>query len=85
MVSDCPFRKMLTMPMFSVTRPSHGVQLHIETTGPLIFAKASRLNPEKLAVAKQEFAKMEEIGIIQRSKSAWSSPIHIVDKRDGSF
>ena len=90
-VSDCPFRKMLqdrpslTMPTFSVTWPSHGVQLHIKTTGPLIFMRARRLSPEKLAVAKQEFAKMEEMGIIQRSKLAWSSPLHMVDKKDGSF
>ena len=86
-VTDCPFCRMLqerpalTTPTFSITWPSHGVQLYIETTGPPIFARVRRLSPKKLAIAKQEFAEMEEMGIIQRSKLAWSSPLHMVDKK----
>ena len=28
---------------------------------------------------------MEDLGIIQRSKSPWASPLHIVPKKDGGF
>ena len=86
-MTDCPFCRMLqerpalTTPTFLITWPSHGVQLYIETTGPPIFARVRRLSPKKLAIAKQEFAEMEEMGIIQRSKLAWSSPLHMVDKK----
>ena len=61
------------------------MQLHIPTTGPLVHAKARRLNSEKLAVAKNEFATMEELGIIRGSCSPWSSPLHIVGKKDGGL
>ena len=39
---------------------------------------------EKLAVAKKEFLQMERDGIVQRSNSPWSSPLHMVRKPDGS-
>ena len=51
--------------------------------GPLVFAKARHLDPEKLASAKAEFAKMEAAVLIQRSSSPWSSPLHMVKKSDG--
>ena len=73
----------LTQPKFSGSNTKHGVVLHIPTTGPPVRARARRLRPDKLAAAKAEFQKMEEMGIVRRSNSCWSSPLHVVDKPDG--
>ena len=42
----------LTQPTFSVSAVKHGVEHHIATTGPPVYARARRLDPTKLAVAK---------------------------------
>ena len=59
------FPELLT-PHFDSTVNKHGVEHHIITHGPPVHAQARRLNPEKLAAAKAEFLKMEEMGIIRR-------------------
>jgi hypothetical protein len=45
----------------SLTRPApkHGIMHSIETTGRPVFAKARRLDPEKLRIAKEEFRQLE--------------------------
>ena len=65
--------------------PSHGVYHHIQTTGPPVFAKARRLDTDKLAEAKAEFDKLEAEGIVRRSDSPWASPLHMVKKDDGTW
>ena len=75
----------LTRPTFSATTTKHGVEHHIETRGPPIYARARRLNPDRLAVARSEFANMERLGIIRHSDSPWASPLHIVPKPDGGW
>ena len=51
-------------------RPAlHEVSHSIKTTGRPVFAKARRLDPEKLAQAKEEFAGLEKAGIIRHSDS----------------
>ncbi len=59
------------------------VEHHIQTTGPPIASKFRRLDPDKLAAAKAEFLQLERDGIVQRSNSPWSSPLHMVRKLDG--
>ncbi|XP_025763337.1 uncharacterized protein LOC112846992 isoform X1 [Oreochromis niloticus] len=75
----------LTVPTFSSTVTKHGVEHYITTVGPPVFARARRLDPAKLAVAREEFATMERLGIVQRSNSAWASPLHMVPKSDGRW
>ena len=55
---------------FKNKETQHGIQHHIVTAGPPVFAKARRLDVEKLEITKADFAKMEEAGIIQRSSSS---------------
>ena len=86
---DEEFAKLLagfpdvTMPLFSNPSSKHGVELFTPTNGPPLHARARRLPPDKLQLAKDEFRKMEELGIIRRSNSQWSSPLHMVPKPSG--
>jgi len=73
----------LITPTFSAVQAKHRVRHHIQTTGPPRKARAQRLPPDKLAVAKAEFEKMQQLGIIRRSSSQHSSPLHMVSKADG--
>ncbi|GFN86369.1 transposon ty3-g Gag-Pol polyprotein [Plakobranchus ocellatus] len=72
-------------PHFHHSTNKHGVEHHIVTHGPPTHARARRLDLEKLSAAKSEFLRIEEMGIVRRSKSAWSSPLHIVPKSDGKW
>lgn len=75
---------LLTTPTFSHATAKHGVQHHVITRGPLPRARARRLPPDKLTIARKEFQKMEDLGIVRRSNSHCASPLHMVDKSDGS-
>lgn len=59
----------ITTPQFQSAAPKHWAMHHIGTTGPPLHAGASRLPPAKLLQAKEEFRKMEKIGIVHRSDS----------------
>jgi len=63
----------------------HNVQHVIETTGRPISSRYRRLDPQKLAAAKKEFEELEKQGIVRRSSSSWSSPLHMVKKPDGTW
>jgi hypothetical protein len=65
--------------------PKHKIRHTIETTGRPVFAKACRLDPDKLCKAEAEFCELDAAGIIRRSDSPWSSPLHMVHKKDGSW
>src|SRR5450830_283200 len=66
-------------------KPLHGVQHTIETTGRPVFAKSRRLDSDKLRSAESEFRTLEGLGIVRRSDSPWSSPLHMVAKPDGTW
>ena len=72
-------------PTFSSADVKHGVRHFVPTTGAPIHARARRLAPDKLAVAKREFLEMEHMGIIRKSNSPWASPLHIVPKPNGGW
>ena len=59
----------LSTPSFKPKEVSHGVKHHIPTNCRPIQSKVRPLNPEKLAIAKQEFEKLVELGICYRGKS----------------
>jgi hypothetical protein len=77
-------------PAISRRLPPHGVQHVISTVGQPSTARfrrldPTRLDPTRLAAAKAEFQAMLDEGIIRRSCSQWSSPLHMVRKKDGSW
>ncbi len=63
----------------------HGVRHVIQTIGQPATAKFRQLDPTWLATAKKEFQAMLDQGIIRRSSSQWSSLLHMVQKKDGSW
>lgn len=63
----------------------HGVKHHLQTSGPPVTARFHRLDATKLVAAKKIFAEWEAGGIIRRSSSAYSSLLHMVAKKDGSW
>ena len=85
--SDDPYLTLLSEfpTLLRVNSPDtpilHNVQHHIETTGPPVSARPRHLAPEHFSIAKQEFEHMMQLGIIQPSKSAWSSALHMVPKK----
>lgn len=88
---DSPYQHILKK-FPDLARPSAQAQIttdsiyhYIETRGPPVTCKARRLPPERYKAAKEEFTKMIEAGICRPSRSPWSSPLHIVYKKDGSM
>ena len=75
----------ILVPKFSEPTAKHRVVLQIPRTGRLVFAKARRLPPDKLAAAKAAFDDMSRAGVVRQSKNAWSSPLHMVPKDEGSW
>ena len=70
----------ISNPSFRVKEVEHGVHHHIPTEGPPVQSRARKLSPEKLAVAKAEIEKLVELGVCQRGKSEWSSPLLVTTK-----
>lgn len=78
--------KDLTVQSFNDQRSSKTkIVHHIVTNGPPVFAKARRLTPEKYDIAKREFEYMMSQGICRPSESPWSSPLHMVPKKNGEW
>ena len=75
----------LSIPSFRLVEPKHGIFHRIPTNGRPPQSKARRLAPDKLAIAKKEFEKLEELGICQRGKSEYSSPLLVANKPDGGY
>lgn len=74
--NSCTYHKLLlqypeiTKPMSFKENPPPSVVHHIETTGPPVFARARPLAPDRYVNVKEEFRRMQELGICRPSKSA---------------
>jgi len=66
-------------------KPLHSVSHALHTSGPPLSARARRLHSGQMEVAKKSFEDLERLGIVRRSSSPWSSPLHMVPKPDGSW
>lgn len=88
---DSPYHTILAefpelTKLTSVVKPvKHNTVHFIETSGPPIYSKPRRLNPETYDAVKKEFQFMCNQGICRPSKSPWSSPLHVVPKSSGSI
>ena len=68
-------------------RPAqHETRHYIPTKGPPVQSKCLRLSPEKLVVLKRELNKLLELGVIVPANLPYSSPVHMVPKKQaGEF
>ena len=65
--------------------PKRNHKFFIPTTGAPISVKPRRLNPTIAAQMKTKFEELEKQGIVRRSSSAYSSPLHVVKKSDNTL
>ena len=70
----------LSNPSFRIKEVDHGVEHFIPTDGPPVQSKARKLSPDKLEVARQELEKLVALGVCERGKSDWSSPLLVTTK-----
>ena len=72
--------------MFQDPPPTSRVYHHVDTedASPL-HCKVRPFLDEKLAAPKAAFAEMEAAGVICHSSSPWSSPLHMVRKKNGGW
>lgn len=72
---------VLTSPLqlSSTNHPEGTIHHHIDTSNsPPVYFKVRPLTGEKLKAAKEEFQFLLNAGIIRRSNSPWTSPLHLV-------
>ncbi|XP_026482636.1 uncharacterized protein LOC113390126 [Ctenocephalides felis] len=77
----------------SLTRPpglprqiKHTTVHYIKTSpGPPVVARTRPLKTQLLKIAKQEFEEMVQLGTARPSSSSWSSPLHLVQKKDDAW
>ncbi|GBN91185.1 hypothetical protein AVEN_147959-1 [Araneus ventricosus] len=78
-----PLRKFKEITQFNSSPKNtikHDTVHYIPTVGLPVSARALRLNPAQLKIAKQEFEYMSEKGICKPSMGNWASPLHMVPK-----
>jgi hypothetical protein len=77
----------------ALTRPAgvqrevrHNTLHHMWTIpGPPVTCRPRRLAPDRLAIAKAKIDAMLQNGTARRSKSSWSSALHIVPKKENGW
>ena len=64
----------------------HSIIALVETTTEMpVTARARKFSSEKFRGLQAEIKRLLDQGILERSQSAWSCPIVMVSKKDGSF
>jgi len=64
----------------------HSIVASVETnTEEPVFARSRRLSPTMYRALQGEVKRLLDQGIIERSQSAWASPIVMVPKKNGSY
>ena len=63
-----------------VAKPAHGVFHQIITNSHPVSSRFRRLAPDKYQQAKEIFDHMLDSGLVKRSNSSWSSPLHLQPK-----
>jgi hypothetical protein len=61
-----------------------GIKHHIKTTGKVLYMRPRRQARSNLAVIEKEVNEMLKYNIIRPSSSPYSSPAHLIDKKDGT-
>lgn len=75
----------ITRPLPAADRKQTKTKHHIVTNGQPVSERFRRLPPDKLAIAKDEFRQLIELGICRPSDSNWASPLHLVKKPNGEW
>jgi len=76
----------LTKPTGIHREVRHNTTHHIRTTaGPPVACRPRRLAPNRMAAAKAEFEAMLQDGTARRAEGPWSSPLHLVPKKDSGW
>ena len=82
----------LLMQFLDITRPGgvatvkHKTVHFIKTSpGPAVAHRLHCLAPHKLQAARKEFDAMLKLGIARPSESSWSSPLHMVPKKNNEW
>ena len=78
----------ITRPRIATAPPNaKSKTVHFITTveGPPVTCRPRRLPPAKYSATKKEFEVLIKQGIARPSKSNWSSPLHVVHKKDGNL
>ena len=76
----------LTKPTGIHREVRHNTTHHIRTTaGPPAACRPRRLAPNRMAAAKAEFEAMLQDGTARRAEGPWSSPLHLVPKKDSGW
>lgn len=69
-----------TEPVFNSSTPFHGVFHWIPTHSPPVWAHPQCLCPETLCVLQEEFAHLQQLGIICPLHCEWASPLHMAPR-----
>lgn len=89
--SDSPVSNLLkefieiTKPKFRPSNQQTEFAHHIITNGPPVTERCRKLAGVKATATEAEIRNLLENNIIRPSSSSWSSPIHVVQKKDGSW